>query len=151
MPIGGAHYVFTFESGDRLSQTCLPPPYVKSDRHLLTWFVFGDYVILLCSVLSPLASRHFPSLPVPLLFQLSVMESCSIFTLSLFYENIESISYTVKRKWRSPQVVTALSTFIVSSMISILALTGRIKMDSSMEYGKFSNYYTISCVCSSPI
>ncbi len=110
-------------------------------------------VLFAALTLSTLSPSLLGSLIVSIVYVMGIV--FPLFFLSLFYEKISNqYLYTVKKKVEKPLKIVAAFTFMISSVvISILALTGRIKMDSSMEYGKVLRtfIYTISSYVQSPI
>jgi len=78
-----------------------------------------------------------------------------LFLMSLVYDRITNqYLYAVKKRMEKPLKILAAFTFIISSVvISIMALTGRITMNSSMEYSTVLRtfIYTLSTRIQSPI
>ncbi len=92
-------------------------------------------VLFAAITLSTLSPTIFTSLLVSLVYVMGIV--FPLFFLSLFYEKITNqYLYNVKKRLEKPLKILAAATFMISAVvISILALTGRIQMDSSMEYG----------------
>lgn len=92
-------------------------------------------VLFAAITLSTLSPSILTSLIVSIVYVLGIV--FPLFILSLFYERITNrYLYNVKKKTEKPLKILASATFIVSSLvIAFMALTGRIQMDSSMEYG----------------
>lgn len=110
-------------------------------------------VLFAAITLSTLSPTLLTSLIVSLVYVLGIV--FPLFFLSLFYEKITNqYLYNVKRKFEKPLKYLASAMFIISAIvISYLALTDRIQMDSSMEYGNSLRIfiYDLSNKFSSPI
>lgn len=78
-----------------------------------------------------------------------------LFFLSLFYEKITNkYLYNMKQKVEKPLKIIAAITFMLSAVgIAILALTGKIEMDSNMAYGaKIQGFiFTLSSKLQNPL
>lgn len=93
-------------------------------------------VLFAAITLSTLSPTLITSLVVSVVYVLGMVFPLLI--MSLFYEKITNrYLYYVKKTLDKPLKILASATFMVSSVvITFLALTNRIQMDSSMEYGK---------------
>lgn len=91
-------------------------------------------VLFAAITLSTLSPTLFSSLLVSLVYVLGIV--FPLFFLSLFYEQITNrYLYSLKKKLEKPLKILAAAMFMVSAVIvSILALTGKIQMDSSTTY-----------------
>lgn len=109
-------------------------------------------VLFAAITLSSLSPTILTSLVVSIVYVMGIV--FPLFFLSLFYERITNkFLYNVKKKLDKPLKILASVTFMVSAVvISVLALTGRIQMDSSMEYGKTLRtlIYTLSSRIQNP-
>lgn len=110
-------------------------------------------VLFAAITLSTLSPTLATSLIVSVVYVMGIV--FPLFILSLFYERITNqYLYNVKKKVEKPLKIFAAFIFMISSIvISVLAFTGRIKMDASMEYSKVLRtfIYTISSYVQSPI
>src|SRR4030066_458584 len=86
--------------------------------------------------LSTLSPTFLSSLIVSVVYVMGIV--FPLFFLSLFYERITNqYLYKVKKNVEKPLKILAAVTFMASAVIiSILALAGKITMDSRMEFGK---------------
>src|SRR3989344_8189246 len=84
--------------------------------------------------LSPLSPPLLTSLTVSFVYVLGIVSP--LFLLSLFYEKITNqYLYNFKKKTEKPLKLIAAGTFLISSVIiAVLALTGKIQMESSDAY-----------------
>lgn len=92
-------------------------------------------VLFAAITLSTLSPTLLTSLIVSLVYVLGIV--FPLFLLSLFYENLNNqYLYNFKKKTEKPLKLLAAATFLISSVvIAVMALTGKIQMESSMEYG----------------
>lgn len=92
-------------------------------------------VLFAAVTLSTLSPTLLTSLIVSIVYVMGIV--FPLFILSLFYENITNrYLYNAKKKIEKPLKILASATFMISAaLISFMALTNRIQMDSSMEYG----------------
>lgn len=110
-------------------------------------------VLFAAMTLSTLSPTFATSLIVSIVYVMGIV--FPLFFLSLFYERITNqYLYNVKKKVEKPLKILAAGTFMVSAaVISILALTGRIQMDSNMEYAQSLRMfiYNLSSRIGSPV
>ena len=142
----------------------LPLPHVTMPKEttVISTYVLGLFsgitssccapVLFAAITLSTLAPTLATSFIVSLVYVMGIV--FPLFLLSLFYERITNhYLYTVKKKVEKPLKILAAFIFMISSaVISVLALTGRITMDSSMEYSKTLRIfiYTLSSRIQNP-
>jgi cytochrome c biogenesis protein CcdA len=128
----------------------LPLPHAimpkESETNVPSTFMLGVFsgitssccapVLFAAITLSTLSPTILSSLIVSIVYVLGIV--FPLFLLSLVYEKLTNrYLYTVKKTIEKPLKMLASITFMASSvMIAFLALTGKIQMDSSMEYGK---------------
>ena len=91
-------------------------------------------VLFAAITLSTLSPTLLTSLIVSFVYVLGIV--FPLFILSLFYEKITNqYLYNFKKKTEKPLKLLAAGTFLISSIvIAILALTGKIQMESSDAY-----------------
>lgn len=91
-------------------------------------------VLFAAITLSTLSPTLLTSLIVSFVYVLGIV--FPLFLLSLFYEKITNqYLYNFKKKTEKPLKLLAAGTFLVSSVvIAVLALTGKIQMESSDAY-----------------
>lgn len=110
-------------------------------------------VLFAAITLTTLSPTLLTSLVVSLVYVLGIV--FPLFFLSLFYEKITNqYLYNVKKRFEKPLKILASAMFMISAVIiAFLALTNRIQMDSSMEYGNSLRIfiYDLSHKLSSPI
>lgn len=92
-------------------------------------------VLFAAITLSSLSPTLLTSLIVSLVYVLGIV--FPLFFLSLFYEKLtDQYLYKIKKKADKPLKILASLTFMISGVvIAFLALTGKIQMDTNMEYG----------------
>lgn len=92
-------------------------------------------VLFAAITLSTLSPTVLTALIVSIVYVLGIV--FPLFFLSLMYEKFTNqILYKVKSRVEKPLKIVAALTFMGSSIaIATLALTGKIQMDSNMEYG----------------
>jgi len=128
----------------------LPVPHYmmpeEKKTNVLSTYVLGIFsgitssccapVLFAAITLSTLSPTLFSSLIVSIVYVMGIV--FPLFILSLFYEKVTNrYLYNVKKKVEKPLKIIAAWTFMISAVsISFLALTNRIQMDASMEYGK---------------
>jgi hypothetical protein len=93
-------------------------------------------VLFAALTLSTLSPSLLGSFIVSIVYVMGIV--FPLFFLSLFYEKMtNTYLYTLKKRIEKPLKVVASLIFMLSAgVISYMALTNRIQMDSSMEYGK---------------
>lgn len=106
-------------------------------------------VLFAAITLSTLSPTLLSSLIVSFVYVLGIV--FPLFVLSLFYEKITNqYLYNFKKKTEKPLKLLASATFLISSVvIAVLALTGKIQMESSNTYSNqlriliynLSNYF----------
>ncbi|HCS79288.1 TPA: hypothetical protein DIV55_06150 [Patescibacteria group bacterium] len=91
-------------------------------------------VLFAAITLSTLSPTLLTSLIVSFVYVLGIV--FPLFLLSLFYEKITNqYLYNFKKKTEKPLKLLAAATFLISSVvIAVLALTGKIRMESSDAY-----------------
>ena len=91
-------------------------------------------VLFAAITLSTLSPTLLTSLTVSFVYVLGIVSP--LFLLSLFYEKITNqYLYNFKKKTEKPLKLIAAGTFLISSVIiAVLALTGKIQMESSDAY-----------------
>jgi len=91
-------------------------------------------VLFAAITLSTLSPTLLTSLIVSFVYVLGIV--FPLFLLSLFYEKITNqYLYKVKKRIEKPLKLLAAATFLVSSIvIAVLALTGKIQMETSDKY-----------------
>lgn len=94
-------------------------------------------VLFAALTLSTLSATLIGSLIVSIVYVSGIV--FPLFFLSLFYERLTNqYLYKIKKNVEKPLKILASATFMISSIIiATLALTGRIQMDSSMEYSRW--------------
>lgn len=92
-------------------------------------------VLFAAITLSSLSPTLLTSLIVSIVYVLGIV--FPLFFLSLLYDKLTyQYLYKVKNKFEKPLKLIASAIFILSGIIiSYMAITGRISMESSMEYG----------------
>lgn len=127
----------------------LPVPHYmmpeEKDTNVVSTYILGVFsgitssccapVLFAAITLSTLSPTLFTSLIVSIVYVLGIV--FPLFVLSLFYEKLSNrYLYNMKKKVEKPLKILASATFMISSLIiTFMALTNRIQMDSSMEYG----------------
>ncbi len=127
----------------------LPVPHYmmpeEKDTNVVSTYILGVFsgitssccapVLFAAITLSTLSPTLFTSLIVSIVYVLGIV--FPLFVLSLFYEKLSNrYLYNMKKKVEKPLKILASATFMISSVIiTFMALTNRIQMDSSMEYG----------------
>ena len=92
-------------------------------------------VLFAAITLSSLSPTLLKSLVVSLVYVLGIV--FPLFFLSFFYEKLsQKYLYNIKKRADKPLKILASMTFMVSSVIiAYMALSGKIIMESNMEYG----------------
>ncbi len=127
----------------------LPVPHymmpAEKDTNVVSTYVLGLFsgitssccapVLFAAITLSTLSPTLLSSLIVSTVYVLGIV--FPLFILSLFYEKMSNrYLYNMKKKVEKPLKVLASATFMIAAVIiAFMALTNRIQMDSSMEYG----------------
>lgn len=127
----------------------LPVPHYmmpkEKDTNVVSTYILGVFsgitssccapVLFAAITLSTLSPTLLTSLIVSIVYVMGIV--FPLFILSLFYEKITNqYLFAVKKKVEKPLKILASATFMISAVIiSFLALTNRIQMESSMEYG----------------
>ncbi len=116
------------------------------DTNVVSTYILGVFsgitssccapVLFAAITLSTLSLSLAGSLLVSIVYVMGIV--FPLFFLSLFYEKMtNTYLYTLKKRVEKPLKFIASGIFILSAIvISFMALTNRIQMDSSMEYGK---------------
>jgi len=128
----------------------LPVPHYmmpeEKDTNVVSTYILGVFsgitssccapVLFAAITLSTLSPTLLSSLIVSIVYVMGIV--FPLFILSLFYEKLSNrYLYNMKKRVEKPLKILASATFMISSMIiTFMALTNRIQMDSSMEYGK---------------
>lgn len=133
------------------------------DTNVISTYILGVFsgitssccapVLFAALTLSTLSPSLAGSLIVSIVYVMGIV--FPLFFLSLFYEKMSNTYlYTVKKRVEKPLKVIASLIFMLSAvLISFMALTNRIQMDSSMEYGKQlrSFIYNVSSRIQNPV
>lgn len=145
----------------------LPVPHymmpAEKDTNVVSTYILGVFsgitssccapVLFAALTLSTLSPSILGSLLVSIVYVMGIV--FPLFFLSLFYEKVTNrYLYNAKKKVEKPLKILASLIFMISSvLITFLALTNRIQMDSSMEYGKTLRtlIYTLSTRIQNPI
>ena len=110
-------------------------------------------VLFAAITLSTLSPTLLTSLIVSFVYVLGIV--FPLFLLSLFYEKITNqYLYNIKKRTEKPLKLLAAGTFIVSSVvIAVMALTGKIQMETSNKYSNESRtfIYNLSGYFRNPI
>lgn len=110
-------------------------------------------VLFAAITLSTLSPTFLTSLIVSIVYVMGIV--FPLFLLSMFYEKLSNrYLYNVKKKVEKPLKYLAAFMFIGSSLIiGTMALAGKIKMDTSMEYSKILRtfIYTLSSRIENPL
>lgn len=128
----------------------LPVPHrmmpAAKDTNVVSTYILGVFsgitssccapVLFAALTLSTLSPSLAGSLIVSIVYVMGIV--FPLFFLSLFYEKMtNSYLYSLKKKIEKPLKVAVSFIFMLSAVIiAFMALTNRIQMDSSMEYGK---------------
>ncbi|OGG08670.1 hypothetical protein A2154_04845 [Candidatus Gottesmanbacteria bacterium RBG_16_43_7] len=142
----------------------LPLPHytMPKETNVVSTYILGFFsgitssccapVLFAAITLSTLSPTFLTSLIVSVVYVMGIV--FPLFFLALFYERITNqYLYKVKKNVEKPLKILAAGTFMISSVIiSVLALAGKIKMDSSMEYSKTIRtfIYTLSSKIQNP-
>ena len=127
----------------------LPLPHkvmpAAKDTNIVSTYILGVFsgitssccapVLFAALTLSTLSPSLLGSFIVSIVYVMGIV--FPLFFLSIFYEKMtNTYLYNVKKKVEKPLKVIASLIFMLSAaIISYMALTNRIQMDSSMEYG----------------
>ncbi|MBI4066763.1 hypothetical protein HY407_00110, partial [Candidatus Gottesmanbacteria bacterium] len=143
----------------------LPLPHYTMPRQTttLSTFILGIFsgitssccapVLFAAITLSSLSPTILTALIVSIVYVLGIV--FPLFFLSLAYDKLTNqYLYKVKSKLERPLKILASATFIISGIIiAILALSGKIQMESNMAYGSWLRafIYSISTNLKNPI